>query len=118
MTTSAVLLGVPASGLLSLLLFGFCVGVGSVVISDDTGFEYLPKMFGYGALGGLLPSALCGFLNPGHFFAVGVVSHVVGIVLGVTLAMAHFNWLVVMGAYAAAVYLVPVLAFLATGQKT
>lgn len=116
-TAAAILIGVPASGMLSFLLFGFCYGVGSIVISDETAHEYLPKMFGYGAVGGLLPSAQCGFLSPQRFFTVGVVSHLIGIVFGAFLAMAHFNWLWVMGTYALTVHSVPVLAFLMTDQE-
>jgi uncharacterized membrane protein len=103
----SAVVGVPASGVLAYLLFGWCAAIGSAVISDDTWFTYSPQMFVWGALCGVLPCIFCGLLNPDRPIISGIVSHALGAIAGAILASAHFRWPLVMGCYAGLALVLP-----------
>jgi uncharacterized membrane protein len=103
----AALVGVPTSGVLAYLLFGWCAAIGSAVISDDTWFTYSPRMFAWGALCGIIPCVACGLLNPNRPILAGVISHSAGLLIAAVLATAHCRWPIVMGCYAGCALVLP-----------
>ena len=105
-----VLVGVPVAGVLAYLLFGYCYGIGSRVISDTTYDQYASSMFRYGATAAVLPSLLCGLLNSRRPIAVLLLSHFVGVVLGAVIVSSGFRWYYAMGTYFLVTLLLPVVA--------
>ena len=105
-----MLFGVPVAGVLAYLLFGYCYGIGSRVISDATYDRYASSMFIYGATAAVLPSLLCGLLNSRRPIAVLLLSHFVGVVLGAVIVSSGFRWHYAMGAYFLVALLLPVVS--------
>ena len=109
----SALCGVPLAGVLSYLLFGSCAGIGNRMMSDETYFDYSPSMFLIGAAVAIVPSLLCGILNPQRAVATCISAHVIGVALGAFflffVALDGFRWQFVMATYFLVVLLLPVV---------
>jgi len=112
----SVLVGAPVAGILAYLLFGFCHGIGSQVISDATYDKYASSMFKYGFAAAILPSLLCGLFNPRWPIIVLLSSHLLGVALGAVVVGSGFRWQYAMGTYFLIATLLPIVV--STGRQT
>jgi len=108
---------VPIAGVLALLLFGFCYGIGSRAISDRTYDQYESSMFAYGAVAAIVPSIMCGLLNPRRPILVLLFSNVIGVALGAIVVSSGFRWHYAMATYFLVATLLPALVH-ATRRRT